>query len=91
DPPSDFILPLLRYKKELLAWSLKQEESTFKGVFLLMKWEWGRLFKPLHLCLLSANQRSIPVYCCLHPETPNSKRNSCCMSCDWSNAMVSRD
>ncbi|CAN4109970.1 unnamed protein product [Withania somnifera] len=34
EPPSHLILPLLRYQKEWLAWSLKQEESVYRGGIL---------------------------------------------------------
>ncbi|KAG5595882.1 hypothetical protein H5410_037114, partial [Solanum commersonii] len=51
EPPSDFILPLLRYKKELLAWSLKQEESTFKGGILTDEMGMGKTIQAIALVL----------------------------------------
>ncbi|ESQ36413.1 hypothetical protein EUTSA_v10006803mg [Eutrema salsugineum] len=32
EPPSDLVMPLLRYQKEFLAWALKQEQSVAGGI-----------------------------------------------------------
>lgn len=56
ESPSDLIMPLLSYQKEWLAWALKQEESTDRGIILADNMGWGRSFKPLLLCLLNVNQ-----------------------------------
>ena len=51
EPPSDLILPLLRYQKEWLAWSIKQEESTFKGGILADEMGMGKTLQAIALVL----------------------------------------
>ncbi|KAF2284940.1 hypothetical protein GH714_032721 [Hevea brasiliensis] len=43
EPPSELIMPLLRYQKEWLAWALKQEESETKGGILADEMGMGSL------------------------------------------------
>ncbi|KAL3363858.1 hypothetical protein AABB24_012882 [Solanum stoloniferum] len=50
EPPSDFILPLLRYQKEWLAWSLKQE-TIFKGGILADEMGMGKTVQAIALVL----------------------------------------
>ncbi|MCD9638827.1 hypothetical protein HAX54_022987 [Datura stramonium] len=51
EPPSDFILPLLRYQKEWLAWSSKQEESIIKGGILADEMGMGKTVQAIALVL----------------------------------------
>ncbi|TMW85995.1 hypothetical protein EJD97_022138 [Solanum chilense] len=51
EPPSDLILPLLRYQKEWLAWSIKQEESTCKGGILADEMGMGKTLQAIALVL----------------------------------------
>nr|XP_033515835.1 transcription termination factor 2-like [Nicotiana tomentosiformis] len=51
EPPSDFILPLLRYQNEWLAWSLKQEESTARGGILADEMRMGKTVQAIALVL----------------------------------------
>uniref|UniRef100_M1DUI4 DEXH helicase-like repair protein n=1 Tax=Solanum tuberosum TaxID=4113 RepID=M1DUI4_SOLTU len=50
EPPSNFILPLLRYQKEWLAWSLKQE-TIFKGGILADEMGMGKTVQAIALVL----------------------------------------
>ncbi|XP_049414533.1 ATP-dependent helicase rhp16-like [Solanum stenotomum] len=50
EPPSDFILPLLRYQKEWLAWSL-QQETIFKGGILADEMGMGKTVQAIALVL----------------------------------------
>uniref|UniRef100_A0A3Q7HEA8 Uncharacterized protein n=1 Tax=Solanum lycopersicum TaxID=4081 RepID=A0A3Q7HEA8_SOLLC len=51
EPPSDLILPLLRYQKEWLAWSIKQEESACKGGILADEMGMGKTLQAIALVL----------------------------------------
>ncbi|MCD9638830.1 hypothetical protein HAX54_022990 [Datura stramonium] len=51
EPPSDLILPLLRYQKEWLAWSLKQEKSLIKGGILADEMGMGKTVQAIALVL----------------------------------------
>ncbi|KAJ8557250.1 hypothetical protein K7X08_002875 [Anisodus acutangulus] len=51
EPSSDFILPLLRYQKEWLAWSLKKEESANKGGILADEMGMGKTVEAIALVL----------------------------------------
>ncbi|XP_069143572.1 ATP-dependent helicase rhp16-like [Solanum lycopersicum] len=50
EPPSDFLLPLLRYQKEWLAWSIKQE-TIFKGGILADEMGMGKTVQAIALVL----------------------------------------
>ncbi|KAH0650635.1 hypothetical protein KY284_030547 [Solanum tuberosum] len=51
EPPSNFILPLLRYQKEWLAWSLNQENSQIKGGILADETGMGKTIQAIALVL----------------------------------------
>ncbi|XP_059284099.1 ATP-dependent helicase ULS1-like [Lycium ferocissimum] len=51
EAPSDLILPLLRYQKKWLAWSLKQEESKAKGGILADEMGMGKAVQAIALVL----------------------------------------
>ncbi|KAL3652640.1 hypothetical protein CASFOL_002321 [Castilleja foliolosa] len=52
EPSDDLILPLLRYQKEWLAWSLKQEESVSRGGILADEMGMGKTLQAIALVLL---------------------------------------
>ncbi|KAJ4828711.1 hypothetical protein Tsubulata_038329 [Turnera subulata] len=51
EPPPELIMPLLRYQKEWLAWSLKQEESATKGGILADEMGMGKTIQAIALVL----------------------------------------
>ncbi|KAK4437359.1 ATP-dependent helicase rhp16 [Sesamum alatum] len=52
EPSDDLIIPLLRYQKEWLAWSLKQEESAVRGGILADEMGMGKTLQAIALVLL---------------------------------------
>ncbi|KAL6554095.1 hypothetical protein OROMI_019768 [Orobanche minor] len=55
EPSDDLIIPLLRYQKEWLAWSLKQEESVARGGILADEMGMGKTLQAIALVLLKRN------------------------------------
>lgn len=51
EPPSNLIMPLLRYQKEWLAWALKQEESAARGGILADEMGMGKTVQAIALVL----------------------------------------
>lgn len=51
EPPPNFILPLLRYQKEWLAWSLEKENSPIKGGILADEMGMGKTVQAIALVL----------------------------------------
>ncbi|KAL0354099.1 UNVERIFIED_CONTAM: ATP-dependent helicase rhp16 [Sesamum angustifolium] len=52
EPSDDLLIPLLRYQKEWLAWSLKQEESAVRGGILADEMGMGKTLQAIALVLL---------------------------------------
>ncbi|KAL3848983.1 hypothetical protein ACJIZ3_010865 [Penstemon smallii] len=61
EAPDDLIIPLLRYQKEWLAWSLKQEDSAARGGILADEMGMGKTLQAIALVLL---KRKIPREIC---------------------------
>ncbi|XP_049414588.1 ATP-dependent helicase rhp16-like [Solanum stenotomum] len=51
EPPSNFIVPLLSYQKEWLAWSLNQENSQIRGGILADETGMGKTIQAIALVL----------------------------------------
>jgi len=58
EPPPELLMPLLPFQKEWLAWSLKQEESEFKGGILADEMGMGKTIQAISLVVTSRALRS---------------------------------
>ncbi|KAH9308577.1 hypothetical protein KI387_036488 [Taxus chinensis] len=58
EPPPELLMPLLPFQKEWLAWSIKQEESEFKGGILADEMGMGKTIQAISLILTSRFLRS---------------------------------
>ncbi|GLJ40484.1 hypothetical protein SUGI_0834590 [Cryptomeria japonica] len=57
EPPPEMLMPLLPFQKEWLAWSLKQEESEYKGGILADEMGMGKTIQAISLILTSRDLR----------------------------------
>lgn len=53
EPPPELLMPLLPFQKEWLAWSLKQERSSFKGGILADEMGMGKTIQAISLIVTS--------------------------------------
>uniref|UniRef100_M1APR3 SNF2 N-terminal domain-containing protein n=1 Tax=Solanum tuberosum TaxID=4113 RepID=M1APR3_SOLTU len=76
EAPSDLIFPLLRYRKEWLAWSLKQE-TIFKGGILADEMGMGKTAEAIALVLAQRKLKKATSGSNILPSSPGSLYQNC--------------
>ncbi|KAK4714160.1 hypothetical protein R3W88_020067 [Solanum pinnatisectum] len=71
--PSDLILPLLKYQKEWLAWSLKQE-TIFKGGILADEMGMGKMVEAIALVLAQCELKKATSGSSILPSSPSTSQ-----------------